>query len=210
MIERMTCARVPTPEGEFQLCLYRTQWDRKEHLALIMGQVAGEAGVLVRIHSECFTGDVLGSERCDCGPQLHRALQRIAREGRGVLIYLRQEGRGIGLLDKLRAYNLQDEGYDTVDANLLLGHQADEREYSAAAAILRDLEVTSIRLLTNNPNKIDALRELGIEVGAREPLPAPVTPENADYLRTKAERLHHWLSLGPQGDRRPQADDGPP
>ncbi len=208
MIERMTSARVPTPDGEFQLCLYRTPWDRKEHLALTMGQVGGEGGVLVRIHSECFTGDVLGSERCDCGPQLHRALQRIAREGRGVLIYLRQEGRGIGLLDKLRAYNLQDEGYDTVEANLLLGHQADEREYSAAAAILRDLGVASVRLLTNNPEKIKALRELGIDVEAREPLPAPVTTENADYLRTKARRLHHWLSLGPQGDRRPPTDDG--
>lgn len=210
MIERMTCARLPTPEGEFQLCLYRTPWDRKEHLALIMGEVSGEGGVLVRIHSECFTGDVLGSERCDCGPQLHRALQRIAREGRGVLIYLRQEGRGIGLLDKLRAYNLQDEGYDTVEANLLLGHQADEREYTAAAAILKDLDVASVRLLTNNPNKIDALRELGIAVEAREPLAAPVTTENADYLRTKAQRLHHWLTIAPRGHGRPPTDDGSP
>lgn len=208
MIERMECARVPTPEGEFQLCLYRTPWDRKEHLALIMGEVAGETAVLTRIHSECFTGDVLGSERCDCGPQLHRALQRIAREGRGVLIYLRQEGRGIGLLDKLRAYNLQDEGYDTVEANLMLGHQADEREYTAAAATLRDLGVASVRLLTNNPDKIKALRELGIEVEAREPLPAPVTTENAEYLRTKARRLHHWLSVGPRRDRRRPTDDG--
>jgi 3,4-dihydroxy 2-butanone 4-phosphate synthase/GTP cyclohydrolase II len=204
----MTCARVPTPEGEFQLCLYRTQWDRKEHLALMMGEVFAGSDVLVRIHSECFTGDVLGSQRCDCGPQLHHALRRIAEAGRGVLIYLRQEGRGIGLLDKLRAYNLQDEGYDTVEANLMLGHQADEREYTAAAAIVRDLGITSVRLLTNNPNKLEALQELGITVSSREPLQTPVTSENAEYLRTKAQRLNHWISFGSAGIRRARSDDG--
>lgn len=209
MIDRMTSARVPTPEGEFQLCLYRTRWDRKEHLALILGEVEGAANVLVRIHSECFTGDVLGSQRCDCGAQLHRALDRIAQEGSGVLIYLRQEGRGIGLLDKLRAYNLQDEGYDTVEANLMLGHQADEREYTAAAAIVRDLQIGSVRLLTNNPSKLHALQELGIRVSVREPLQAPVTKENAEYLRTKAQRLHHWISVGPRRIRRAGSDDGP-
>jgi 3,4-dihydroxy 2-butanone 4-phosphate synthase/GTP cyclohydrolase II len=197
-LQRLTQARLPTPEGEFQLVLYRTP-DEKEHLALTLGAVAGE-DILVRIHSECLTGDVLGSTRCDCGGQLHRAMEVLAQEGRGVLIYLRQEGRGIGLHDKLRAYILQDQGFDTVEANLILGHQADEREYSAAADILRDLGVTSVRLLTNNPSKIEAMQELGIPVRSREPLHSPVTSENAGYLRAKAERLRHWIVVGPPGD----------
>ncbi len=193
-ITRVTCARLPTPVGEFQLCLYHDAKEDKDHLALVMGNVRGE-GVLTRIHSECFTGDVLGSLRCDCGEQLHRSMERIAQEGRGVLIYLRQEGRGIGLADKLRAYNLQDAGYDTVEANLLLGHQADERHYDAAAAILRDLGVRSVRLLTNNPDKIQALEALGVHVVERVPLLPTVHPENARYLRTKALRMHHLLNL---------------
>ncbi|HET7012091.1 MAG TPA: GTP cyclohydrolase II, partial [Anaerolineales bacterium] len=184
-IEQVTCARVPTPEGEFRLCLFRDPVDAKEHLALVLGQVAGMTGVLVRIHSECFTGDVLGSLRCDCGDQLHLAIERVAAEGTGVIVYLRQEGRGIGLQDKLRAYNLQDQGLDTVDANLALGHQADERDYSAAARILAHLQVRSVRLLTNNPEKVDALDNLGLRVEERVALHAPPTPQNAGYLRTK-------------------------
>jgi len=194
-LTKITCARVPTPEGEFTLCVYANNRDDKEHLALMMGDVAGQENVLARIHSECFTGDVLGSLRCDCGEQLHRALRMIACEGCGVLLYLRQEGRGIGLPDKLRAYNLQDIGYDTVEANLMLGHQADERDYTAAALILQDLAVRSVRLLTNNPTKIESLTDMGIPVRARVPLQASVTPQNAGYLQTKIERMSHLLDL---------------
>ena len=140
-VQRTVSARLPTVEGQFQLIHYLNDQDDKEHLALVMGDVQHQAQVLVRVHSECFTGDVLGSQRCDCGEQLHAAMQLIAKEGSGVIIYLRQEGRGIGLQKKLQAYNLQDQGYDTVDANLLLGHQADERTYWAAVGILRDLEI---------------------------------------------------------------------
>jgi GTP cyclohydrolase II len=194
-VTRMACARIPTDEGEFQLCLYTNNHDDKEHLALVLGEVADQPEVLVRVHSECFTGDVLGSRRCDCGEQLHDALRLIAEAGVGMLIYLRQEGRGIGLLDKLRAYNLQDAGYDTVEANLLLGHQADERDYTIAAHILRDWQVRSIRLMTNNPLKIESLQTLGVQVIRRVPLQTDITPQNAGYLRTKVERLRHWLTL---------------
>ena len=195
-VTRMVSARIPTDEGEFQLCLYQNNHDDKEHLALVLGDVQGKDEVLVRVHSECFTGDVLGSRRCDCGDQLHQAMRQIAQDGQGVLIYLRQEGRGIGLLDKLRAYNLQDEGYDTVEANLLLGHQADERDYTVAARILDDLQVGSVRLLTNNPVKINHLCALGVEVVERVPVEAPVYAENAYYLFTKVQRMDHLLKLG--------------
>jgi len=188
-------ARIPTGESEFQLFFYTGSQDDKEHLALVKGEVAGKEDVLVRVHSECFTGDVLGSRRCDCGAQLQAALKLIADAGAGVIIYLRQEGRGIGLLDKLRAYNLQDQGYDTVDANLLLGHQADERDYTVAAQILKDLGVRSIKLLTNNPHKLDSLQESGVQVNARIPLQTGVCAENAGYLRTKARRMKHLLIL---------------
>ncbi len=198
-IERMAIARIPTDAGEFQLALYHNNKDDKEHLALGMGDVAGQHDLLVRVHSECFTGDVLGSQRCDCGQQLHAALSLIAAAGHGLLIYLRQEGRGIGLLNKLRAYNLQDQGYDTVDANLLLGHQADERDYTVAALILRDWNVRSVRLLTNNPSKIESLRTLGVNVIDRVPLQPSLTPDNAFYLRTKAERMRHLLTFSVNG-----------
>jgi GTP cyclohydrolase II len=196
---RKTCARIPTAAGEFQLYCYAANGEA-EHLALVRGEVAGKSGVLVRVHSECFTGDVLSSRRCDCGAQLQLAMRQIAREEAGLIIYLRQEGRGIGLLDKLRAYNLQDQGYDTVDANLILGHQIDERDYLVAAEILKDLGVHSIRLLTNNPHKIESLEESGLAVTARVPLQAGLTPENANYLRTKARRMNHLLTLEVQED----------
>ncbi len=195
LVQRTTTARIPTAEGTFQLCHYQNTLDDKEHLALVMGQVQGQRGILVRVHSECFTGDVLGSQRCDCGEQLQEAMRLIAQEGQGVLIYLRQEGRGIGLQAKLKAYNLQDQGYDTVDANLMLGHPADGREYSAAAAILQDLEVASIRLMTNNPAKMDDLALLGVSIDERQPLVSIVTPDNAAYLTTKIQRMRHLLTL---------------
>jgi len=194
-IKRMACARIPTVVGEFQLCLFSNEFDDKEHLALIFGNVLGQQDVFVRVHSECFTGDVIGSRRCDCGEQLQRAMEIIAEEGAGVLLYLRQEGRGIGLLDKLRAYNLQDQGFDTVEANLALGHQADERDYTIAAEILKDLGVQSIQLLTNNPEKISRLSELGVIISGRVPLESTVNAENAAYLFTKALRMNHLLDL---------------
>lgn len=212
-INKKTSARVPTTEGEFQLSLYMSNQDEKEHLVLITGDVSTTPDVLVRVHSECFTGDVLGSLRCDCGAQLHYAMQLIAEEGTGILIYLRQEGRGIGMLDKLRAYNLQDMGYDTVDANLMLGHKADERDYSIAAMILRELSVASVRLMTNNPLKIEQLQAMGVAVAARVPLPPRMTPQNAAYLRTKVRRMRHLLQLDPildLADDQQQTLDLPP
>ena len=190
-IMRVACASIPTSSGSFLLCVYENNLDDKEHLAILMGEVNGVANVLVRIHSECFTGDVLGSRRCDCGDQLQAAMKSIAAEQRGVIIYLRQEGRGIGLAEKLKAYNLQDNGLDTVDANLALGHAADGRDYSVAAAILRDLGVQSVRLITNNPAKIHELNRLGINVVDRVAIETAIYPENAGYLLTKAQRMDH-------------------
>ncbi len=195
-VTRMVSARIPTDEGEFELALYLSNHDDKEHLTLSYGDARDADDLLVRVHSECFTGDVLGSRRCDCGEQLHRAMRLIADAGRGLIIYLRQEGRGIGLLNKLHAYNLQDQGYDTVEANLALGHQADERDYAIAALILKDLNIRSIRLLTNNPHKMESLQQLGVQLTSRVPIPADVNPDNAYYLRTKVERMRHLLTLG--------------
>lgn len=205
-VHKMSGARIPTDVGEFTLYVYHNNLDGEEHLALIMREpgLEGRADasgngaappVLVRVHSECFTGDVLGSRRCDCGPQLATAMGRIAAEGRGIILYLRQEGRGIGLLEKLRAYNLQDIGYDTVDANLMLGHQPDLRDYRIAAAILKDLGVASLRLMTNNPDKIAALEREGLIVSERIPLETAVHAENAHYLDTKVRRMRHLLQL---------------
>lgn len=196
-VRRLTSARIPTVDGEFSLSLYENSQDNKDHLALVYGEVDGKEDVLVRIHSECFTGDVLGSLRCDCGEQLNTSMRRISEQGEGVILYLRQEGRGIGLLSKLRAYNLQDEGYDTVEANRLLGHGADERDYAIAATILRDLDVSSVRLLTNNPEKIESLDEYGIDITERAPLEPHVNQHNAEYLRTKVNRMRHLLELSP-------------
>jgi GTP cyclohydrolase II len=209
-VHRQVKSRIPTREGDFQLSLYTSEEDEKEHLAMVLGQVRGKEDILVRVHSECFTGDVLGSLRCDCGDQLNRAMEKIALAGQGVVIYLRQEGRGIGLLDKLRAYNLQDQGYDTVDANLALGHQADERDYSIAAGILDDLGIKSMQLMTNNPLKIEALRGAGIHVNKRVPLETDVNLENADYLLTKAKRMQHLLNLNLIPNRVAHGNNGGP
>ncbi|MEZ4515363.1 MAG: GTP cyclohydrolase II [Chloroflexota bacterium] len=206
IVERMATTRLPTEAGEFVLHLYHNNVDDKEHMALVSGEVAGEQTVLTRVHSECFTGDVLGSLRCDCGPQLDAAMRLIIAEGKGVVLYMRQEGRGIGLLDKLRAYNLQDMGFDTVDANLLLGHQPDLRDYRVAAAILKDLDIRSVRLLTNNPDKITGLETEGIEVIERVPLQTAITEYNAFYLDTKVRRMRHLLDLGRAGENGRQSN----
>ncbi len=195
-VHRQVAARIPTRYGTFQLMLFTNSHDKKEHMALIMGDIKDQENVNVRVHSECFTGDVLGSLRCDCGEQLDRAMQLIAESGQGVILYLRQEGRGIGLLDKLRAYNLQDDGLDTVEANLRLGHQPDERDYTIAAMMIKDLGIRSVNLITNNPRKIDELRHLGIIVHQRTPIEVAPGPENLRYLRTKAKRMDHLLRLG--------------
>lgn len=194
-VRMMSSARVPTKYGPFRLCLYRCSGDGKEHLAVVHGDIAGQEKVLTRLHSECFTGDIMGSLRCDCGPQLDVSFRMIAKAERGVLLYMRQEGRGIGLLDKLRAYNLQDLGYDTVDANLELGLGADVREYATAALILRDLDVRSVDLITNNPSKIEGLRDNGIPVVTRITLPMMANSENLGYLSTKVRRMNHLLPL---------------
>ena len=192
-LEDLVQTRLPTEHGEFVLHFYSNTIDDKEHIALVKGDVANCKDVPVRIHSECFTGDVLGSRRCDCGEQLAMAMQLINEAGYGILIYLRQEGRGIGLLKKLQAYNLQDKGMDTVDANIHLGHRADEREYSIAALMLENLRIQSIKLMTNNPKKIDALKKLGINVAGRIPLESVAHDDNVGYLKTKAKKMAHML-----------------
>jgi GTP cyclohydrolase II len=197
-IEDKVQTRIPTKHGEFILHYYSNSLDKKEHMAFVKGEVTGKENVPVRIHSECFTGDVLGSRRCDCGEQLDMALDIINQAGFGVLIYLRQEGRGIGLLKKLQAYNLQDQGLDTVDANIKLGHLADEREYDIAALILNSLQVSSIALITNNPLKIDELTKLGVLVNDRIPIETRIHRDNLGYLQTKAERMHHLLKMPDQ------------
>ncbi len=188
-------SRIPTRHGEFILHYYSNNRDDKEHVAFVKGDVKGKTAVPVRIHSECFTGDVLGSRRCDCGEQLEMALHLMDQAGLGILLYLRQEGRGIGLLKKLQAYNLQDQGYDTVDANLELGHLADEREYDLAALMLESLGVKSIALITNNPNKIEELIQLGVQVDHRIPIETHVHHDNQGYLITKVEKMRHMFSM---------------
>jgi 3,4-dihydroxy 2-butanone 4-phosphate synthase / GTP cyclohydrolase II len=194
LIERGETIHLPTDFGDFQATGYLSIIDQKEHLALVKGNVSDGNPVLVRVHSECLTGDVFHSRRCDCGDQLSAALEEIEREGRGVLLYMRQEGRGIGLLNKLRAYKLQEEGKDTVEANLALGFPEDLRDYGVGAQILADLGISKVRLMTNNPRKIVGLEGYGLNVSERVPVEIPSKPENSKYLCTKKLKLGHYLS----------------
>jgi 3,4-dihydroxy 2-butanone 4-phosphate synthase/GTP cyclohydrolase II len=195
LVHRVAEARLPTEFGEFRIIGYRNDVDSSEHVALVHGEVEGKASVLVRMHSKCLTGDVFASQRCDCGVQLHGAMRKIADEGRGVVVYLDQEGRGIGLLNKLRAYSLQDTGADTVQANQHLGFAPDLRNYGIGAQILRDLGLSTIRVLTNNPRKLVGIDGYGLEIVERVPLMARATDENRGYLGAKRDKLGHLLSF---------------
>ena len=195
MIEKVAEARLPTRFGDFTAVAYKSTVDAAEHLALVMGDVASEDPHLVRVHSECLTGDVFGSRRCDCGAQIDLALQRIAEEGRGVFLYMRQEGRGIGLHNKIKAYALQDSGLDTVEANVQLGFSPDLRHYGIGAQILSDLGIRNMRLLTNNPKKVIGLESYGIKLVERVPIIVPTNAENEQYMQTKHDKLGHLLGL---------------
>lgn len=197
--------RIPLSEGEFHICLFK-ETDNIEHLALVMGDVYGKDDVLVRIQSECITGDVFGSLRCDCGDQLKQSIQLISEETAGILIYLRQEGRGIGLAKKLETYNLQDNGYDTVDANVALGHKPDERDFTIAVSILKELGVKSVRLISNNPGKFKPLINSGIKITSRVPLRPRLTLENAFYLKTKVSRMKHQIDFNGLSSTSPERE----
>lgn len=194
LVKRAVATPLPTAFGEFEMVLYETSVDDFKHVALVRGKVDDGQPVLVRVHSQCLTGDVFGSLRCDCGPQLARAMEKIAEEGRGVILYINQEGRGIGLANKLKAYALQDQGLDTVEANLALGFGPDLRDYGIGAQILVDLGLKDLRLLTNNPRKIVGLEGYGLKVVERVPIEVPKHPKNAKYLQTKREKLGHLLT----------------
>ncbi len=193
LVKKVLETKLPTKYGNFRLLVYEDQLESYHHLALVKGEVRGRKEVLVRVHSQCLTGDILGSVRCDCGQQLGKALQMIERAGRGVFLYMRQEGRGIGLYNKLRAYRLQDRGLDTIEANLALGFRPDERDYGIGAQILKDLGLSSIRLITNNPDKIAGLEGHGLRISSRIPVPVKCHPANVRYLRTKRDKMGHLL-----------------
>jgi 3,4-dihydroxy 2-butanone 4-phosphate synthase/GTP cyclohydrolase II len=193
LVERLEVVKMPTDYGDFNLYLYQSKLDGQHHLALVCGDVTGKPNVLVRVHSECLTGDVFGSRRCDCGPQLHQAMRQVAEAGRGVIVYMRQEGRGIGLAPKIKAYKLQEQGYDTVEANQKLGFEMDLREYGLGAQILADLGLKTIRLLTNNPRKVVGLEGYGLQIVEQVPIKVRANPHNARYLKTKREKLGHLL-----------------
>jgi 3,4-dihydroxy 2-butanone 4-phosphate synthase/GTP cyclohydrolase II len=193
LVEHIEVVNLPTDYGDFDLHLYRSKLDGQHHLALVHGDVAGREKVLVRVHSECLTGDVFGSHRCDCGPQLHQAMRQVVEAGRGVIVYMRQEGRGIGLAPKIKAYKLQEQGYDTVEANQKLGYEMDLREYGLGAQILVDLGLKTIRLLTNNPKKIVGLEGYGLKIVEQVPIRVKPNPHNERYLKTKRTKMGHLL-----------------
>ena len=193
LVEKVETVDLPTAHGDFKLTMYRSRVTGLEHLALVKGKVDDGAPVLVRVHSECFTGDVLGSERCDCGPQLHQAMEMVEKEGRGAILYMRQEGRGIGLANKLHAYHLQERGLDTVEANVALGFAPDLRDYGEGAQILVDLGIRKLRLMTNNPCKIAGLEGYGLEITERVPVVIPPTAHDRRYLETKKEKMGHLI-----------------
>ncbi|HTX21014.1 MAG TPA: bifunctional 3,4-dihydroxy-2-butanone-4-phosphate synthase/GTP cyclohydrolase II [Candidatus Aquilonibacter sp.] len=193
LVEKIEVVKLPTDYGEFDLHLYCSKIDGQHHLALVRGDVAGAKNVLVRVHSECLTGDVFGSRRCDCGPQLHQAMRQVAEAGCGVIVYMRQEGRGIGLAPKIKAYKLQEQGLDTVEANLKLGYDMDLREYGLGAQILADLGLKTIRLLTNNPKKVVGLEGYGLKITEQVPIRVKPNPHNEKYLKTKRQKMGHLL-----------------
>jgi 3,4-dihydroxy 2-butanone 4-phosphate synthase/GTP cyclohydrolase II len=193
LVECVEIVKLPTDYGDFNLHLYRSKIDGQHHLALVCGDIAGKKDVLVRVHSECLTGDVFGSRRCDCGPQLHQAMRQVAAAGCGVILYMRQEGRGIGLAPKIKAYKLQEEGLDTVEANLKLGYGMDLREYGLGAQILVDLGLKTIRLLTNNPKKVVGLKGYGLKIVRQESITVKPNPHNEQYLKTKKQKMGHLL-----------------
>ena len=193
LVERVETVKMPTDYGDFDLHLYRSKVDGQHHLALVCGDIAGKKDVLVRVHSECLTGDVFGSRRCDCGPQLHQAMRQVADAGSGVILYMRQEGRGIGLAPKIMAYKLQEQGLDTVEANLQLGYGMDLREYGLGAQILVDLGLKTIRLLTNNPKKVIGLKGYGLKIVRQVPITVKPNPHNERYLKTKQQKMGHLL-----------------
>jgi 3,4-dihydroxy 2-butanone 4-phosphate synthase/GTP cyclohydrolase II len=194
LVKRVASAKLPTSHGEFRIHVFENQIDKQEHVVLVLGDITDGKDILVRVHSQCLTGDVLHSIRCDCGAQLGAAMERIGNEGRGVLLYLNQEGRGIGLANKIRAYELQDEGFDTVEANERLGFKADQRDYGMGVQILREIGVRSMRLLSNNPRKLVGIEGYGLSVSEWLPLEIPASDSTRRYLKTKKDKLGHKLS----------------